>query len=242
MNHVGWAVVGALLVGLAGAVVGCSEDAPSAEAIAEAEELALAALLTEGDLPDLLWEVEDSGIEEMRESLAMAAERSETMPPDECRNADEPPDVTRVFEDVLAIHLRGFVRGDLPSGAERAGLNVTVVVLKSAEQVQELTGGEGAQAVSDECLEALAARSEQAGYEVRDDAPLYGLADEISSQRRTLIVTSRGETSEMVTETHMFARGRIIAIYSAVGSDRRSLDHQALLEAFEARVVGAQEE
>ena len=243
MTRFGWLVVGALLVGLAGAVVGCSDDG---DAVAEAEELALAVLLVEGDLPAGDWEVMEAGIEEWLESMLMAAERAEAVP-EECGGSDQVFDATQAFNGVLAMQLRSFVAEDNDAGiGDVAAIALTAMVFESAERVQALVGdsigwGEPP-AQSQACLDARAVAMGAEAYEVRIDAPRFSIADE-QGFRRTTTMTFRTNTVEFVMEQHTFVRGRIMASYMALGSDdaAREVDHQALLEAFEVRVVGAQE-
>jgi hypothetical protein len=228
-------VVGALLVGLAGVVVGCSDDGePSVEAIAEAEELALAALLTGADLPAGDWVVEEMDLLEVDSYTPDPADWPEV--------CGEEPDWPSWDEDgVLVARGRGFMLGE----SSEAAFSTMVMVFESVEELDRLMERRAEEAdrqVTDECTEALEARDTTQGFDSRDEEPLYELPD-ATGIRRISIFTTSGLTTEVTMEIHSFARGRVMAMYSIVGSDEspREIDHQGLLEAFEARVVAVQE-
>ena len=222
-----------------GAVVGlgCFDDG---DAVAEAEELALAVLLTEGDLPSGDWEVVDSGLAEM---LAAAPDR--TGWPEECETADR----ENWYEgDVLAVRMRSAAVVDSGDGAtespSRTSVMMSALVFESAEELERVLEERVAEAerqYDEDCTDALQARQAVASFESRTEEALYGLPDE-NAIRSSIVNRSTGE-HQTTTESHFFVRGRVVATYMIFERDEsaREIDHQALLEAFEARVVGAQE-
>jgi hypothetical protein len=240
MIRLGWVVVGALLVGLAGVVVGCSDGGePSAEAIAAAEELALAALLREGDLPAGDWELIESGLEEMQSAMP---DRSAYWP-SEC---GEVPTETWYEDDLLALRTLNVVPvGGDESVAGRANVTsilMTVMVFENAETLERLldeASEDAEERYDDECTEALEAQRAAQSFESRTEDAQYGLPDS-NGIRTSIVMRSTGEM-QTTTETHFFVRGRVQATYVIIESDdsSREIDHQGLLEAFEARVVAA---
>lgn len=219
---------------------GCSDGEPSAEAIAEAEELALAALLTEGDLPEGDWEVVEFGLETAQEAIPPANSIGWPRECEESRPQAETPD------GVIALQVRTFsIAGAVEEGAagsSRAGLGLTVMVFEDSEALERATseqgnGDESQYALSEACLDARAAAGVTS--ESRSETPRYELPDANANRTTTLFATPT-LSNESTMETHFFVRGRIIASYMAFGDDEpREIDHQGLLEAFEARVVEA---
>ena len=237
--------VGLVVVAVAAAwFLGCSDGGPSAEAIAKAEELALAALLTEGDLPAADWAVGESGFAEVIGGPAAAAKRAEAMP-EECGTGADFPDATQSFNGMLTVRSRSFVSDRTASAQELVAFRLTVMVFESAEQVQELIGAPASEVESmtesRACLDARAAAMGAQGYDVRIEAIRYELPDD-HAFRRTIIITWTTYAGEFPMEINTFARGRVVASYMILDAGGPlDVDHQALLEAFEARVVPAQE-
>ncbi len=240
--------VGVVVIAVVAAGVGCSGDsgAERAASVAAAEELALGALLVVGDLPAGDWEIQGGGMAELLESMSMVAERAEATP-EECGGSEQAFDATEAFNGALAMQLRSFVAEDNDAGiGDVAAIALTVMVFESAERVQALVGdsiGSGeSTAQSQACFDARAVAMGAEAFDVRTDTPRFSISDE-QAFRRTTTMTFRTNTTEFVMEQHTFVRGRIMASYMALGSDdaAREVDHQALLEAFEARVVGVQE-
>ena len=236
MIRLGWLVVGALLVLAAGVVLGCSEDeVERAVSVADAEEMALAALLVEGDLPAGVWVVEDSGLEEFERSRPDWSDW-----PEACGPAPTQP---WYGDEVLAVRGRSFTAGD--SGGEEAAssqepsIGLIVLVFESAEEAEKLLKERDEQSgkqPSEECQDALDPQSGARSFESLAEEPHYALSDETA--RRISVNKSTGEI-QVTGESHSFQRGRVCASYLIIGSDEvpRGIDHQALLEAFEARVA-----
>jgi len=145
----------------------------------------------------------------------------------------------------LARQVRYFlVEGSIEAGSQR-GVMLTVRVYGSAGEANRVierqrTRSETSAESDQRVLDALATAYEADTVDIQSEEPLYDLPETRGTRVRMSLTTADG-TTESVWEEHTFARGRMVASYSAFGEDRRSLDHQGLLEAFEARVVAAQE-
>ncbi len=188
--------------------------------------MAEAALLVVGDLPSGDWVMEELALEE--------GEASAPDWPEECGDTSTQP----WYEDG-ALALRG--RVFTIDGSSGDAVSMFVTVFENAEALEE---GIAAQAKVTEqrsapaCTEAMAARSAARGSESRSEEPHYAMEDDHGNRMISVF-----GTTEVTSEVHFFVRGRVMAMYSILGSDEvpRGIDHQALLEAFAARVVGAQE-
>lgn len=203
-----------VLVGVATAYGYSDRGAERATEVLEAEELAVAALLTEANMPPLGWALV---------------------------RATDPPDRSSLRNGALARRTEFFIVEDSLGSGDPRGVTLTVTVYGSVQQAQSAAEKQQqrsaiATASSDSFRDALAANLQADAADVRSEEPLYELAD-AEGVRRLMTVTKSDGTTESVWETHTFARGRIVASYTATGEDRRSLDHQALLEKFEARVA-----
>lgn len=254
MSRVGWLVGGALLVGLAGAVGGCSDDGePSAEAVAEAVELALAALLTEGDLPGAGWEVSEFGLpasEAGGSEVARLVPREEATPAawaEACGMVEQLSEEAEPAEGWLAMRARNFIAFESARSGEVLGVLVSAIVFESSDDaeaaLERRVESYAISGLSDEgCREAIAAELGVDTFDFSQEKLTGGLDDSITllqSARYTIAES----TDSSVTQTHLFVRGRVMGMYVILGGDEwsREIDHQALLEAFESRVVGAQE-
>ena len=236
MIQIGRFWVGALLVVLVGAVLGCSDDG---DAVREAEQVAEAALLSVGDLPSGDWVVVDDWMAQPREPVPAKADW-----PAECGSAGR--DVGN-HEGLLAGGSRVFSPGgadeeDGSSGYAPALVLVVMVFDSStlAAALREEMAEEEQQEESDECGAALDALGETR-FVGRTEEPHYGLPD--SDGERGTVLAIATPTDYLTSETHLFVRGRVIASYLIMeaGDLPPEFDPQALLEAFAARVVAAQE-
>ena len=242
MKYLGRLVVGVVVVAVVAAALGCSGEseaeraAATATAVAEAERVAEAALLVEGDLPAGDWVVEDSGLEEFEQSRPDWSDW-----PEACGPAPTQP---WYGDEVLAVRGRSFTAGD--SGGEEAAssqepsIGLIVLVFESAEEAEKLLKERDEQSgkqPSEECQDALDPQSGARSFESLAEEPHYALSDE-TARRISIVNKSTGEI-QVTGESHSFQRGRVLASYLIVGSDEapRGIDHQALLEAFEARVA-----
>lgn len=217
--------------------LGCSDGV---DAVFEAEELAAAALLTEGDLPPGNWVVVELDTEQLQDAAPGPGAES----PDECGTRSE----SALYEQALTVRARNLIAGGPQGGdamtADRRGVGMIVGVFESEEALSQAIDVEGAVVawrwLSEECQETLGERAAALGFETRIEEPRYGLRD-ARGVRSTTVVSTRTGTSEMTIETHYLVRGRVLGIYSAINGDSGGVDHQGLLEAFEARVMAAQE-
>lgn len=216
--------------------LGCSDGGPSAEAVAEAEELAEAALLTEGDLPAGDWVVEELNLQEVDSFTPDPADW-----PEEC--GEEP--VWEIWDEEEALVARG--RRFMLGGSSDRALWTTVTVFESVGKFERMMERKTEEAeerrFTEECTTVLKARDASEGFESRSEEPRYGLRDVSGTRRISTFVTPSGATTEVMSERHVFVRGRVVAMYMIIESDEspREIDHQRLLEAFESRVVVAEE-
>ena len=224
-------VVAAVAAGL-----GCFGQSEAERAVSEPEAVALAALLTEGDLPSGDWVVEDSGLEDFEQSSPDWSGW-----PEACGPAPTEP---WYGDDVLALRGRSFTAVDSGDGeaasSQEPSIEMIVLVFEHAKEAEALLKERDEQArkqPSEECQDALDAQSGARSFESLAEEPHYALSDETA--RRTSIVNRSTGAIQVTTETHSFQRGRVLALYLIIGSDEvpRGIDHQAVLEAFEARVA-----
>lgn len=239
MNRVEGLVLSALLVVVAAlALVGRPDRRPSVEAIAEAERVAEAALLTVGDLPGDGWEVAE---------LGMADNQYQPDPSDWPSECGPVWNVTWSHNSLAA---RGRVFNpqrdptDLTSG-QGTTVGMSVEVFGSAQQLQEALAAQAERSAAlstPECERALEARRAERGSEWQTEEPRYSITDE-TRNRATYGIRTPSGTTTVTSETHVFTRGRVMAMFNIIGSDEppREVDYQRLLEAFEARVAAAQE-
>ena len=226
------------VVAVVAAGLGCSgeSEAERAAAVLEPEAVAESALLSVGDLPSGDWVVEDSGLEEFEQSTPDWSGW-----PEACGPAPTEP---WYGDDVLALRGRSFTAVD--SGDEGAAssqepsIEMIVLVFEHAKEAEALLKERDEQArqqPSEECQDALDAQSGARSFGSLEEEPHYTLSDETA--RRTSIVNRSTGAIVVTTETHSFQRGRVLALYLIIGSDEvpRGIDHQAVLEAFEARVA-----
>lgn len=236
------------------AVLGCSGDSePSAEAIAAAEELALAALLTVGDLPGLGWEVSEVG---WPEAAVEDGEVVRRVPPEEatpapwaeaCGMVEQLSEEAEPAEGTLAMRARNFVTFESTRGGDALGVLVSAVVFESAEEAEAALERRARSlaipGLSDEgCREAIAAELGIDSFDFSQEELPDRLDDSIAFLQ-TSRYTTRDDTDSSVTETHLFVRGRVMGSYVILGGREspREIDHEGLLAAFESRVVAAQE-
>jgi hypothetical protein len=244
----------ALMVIVAIAVLGCSDDSePSPEAVAEAEELALAALLTEGDLPGIGWEVSEvgwpaedaGGNDEVR--LVPQEEATPAAWAEVCGMPEQATDGWETAEGQLVMRARNFIAFESLQGGGLLGLLVSVVVFESSDDAEAALDRRAASlaipGLSDErCREAIAAEIGVDSFDFRQEELTDGLDDSIALLQ-TSVYTKSDETNRSVTETHLFVRGRVMGSYVILGGDEspREIDHGKLLAVFESRVVAVQE-
>lgn len=212
--------------------VGC-EGGPSDEELAEANEIADAALLSADDLPSSGWAVEDGFPEIPDEQFDALLEDL----PSECRQGFSRLQnlSPRPTDGVLAIRFRQFNR---PTPGVAAFVSILVVVAESEDLVAQVTLGNQQPPAEDDCTRALANQVGDFSSEIRPGA--LSLAD-ARSERRVGTLTTEDDT-EVVSDTEWveFSRGRVFARLS-ISSSLAPGEFQALLEEFERRVVAAQD-
>ena len=241
MIQIGRFWVGALLVVLVGAVLGCSDDGDAVRAAAglEPEVVAESALLSVGDLPSGDWNIEEQWRPEPRE-----AQPEEVEEPAECGSArTNLLNHEGVLTGVGRI-LSTYGAGDDEASSVRAPAFQTSVMVFDGSTPLEEFHGEFVESQerwdSEECQDALDAQGIERFYP-RVEEPRYGLPD--SNGTRVSFSSSSSPTNRTASEIHTFVRGRVFATYVIIeaGDLPPEFDPQALLEAFAARVVAAQE-
>ena len=209
--------------------LGCFGQSEAERAVAEAEEMAEAALLSEEDLPEEYWILFDGDTGRFADVLSDAVEADPRRLID-CETGSESAEVPQTPDHVVGLRERSF----MALGENQiVGITLVVMIYETEDQLTEASGefarGEGELA----CVISLMAAPPPRVQEVRDEAPHYGLPGAYSSR-----LQGTAYDREYATEVHSFIRGRVFASYMLWG-DRTvwETDHQALLEAFEARVA-----
>ena len=245
---VGRRALAALVVVGAVAAFGCSDDSAGGKGLGErttlpaavleqADELALSVLVGRADLPDSGWSVFEAGMDDLRKLYRPPTETDAISPP-ECRPLEPPPYVDPGSHGLIAMQTRSITATD---GVGAFGVVSSAMVFERPSRASEFmdrTTSAVEPGWSQACLDARGPGESKRGTETAR----YALPDERASRMTTVLATAPTPT-EFAIEIHTFQRGRVVASYTVLGEGNtpRGIDHQGLLEAFEARVVAAQE-